>query len=609
MATKKKTSSKKKAPKRRSTTSKAKAKTAPKKVPAKARDPRLPAVGGKILRRYKGKDYELKVTADGFALGDVKFKSLTAAARAISGYAAVSGWAFFGLTKRAREGRCVMKIGPRDRFWVVTRPSAVSDVNDICFESDLRGLTLQVRGGLDLGENVAIYDDHDEAVEDAKNRLLVRRVAERIRIERGLPADEVVRDHAPRRGRQGGLEGGGAMRIFQPKWKLPDGEWRHGRVYWCQFSVGGKLHRKTLKTRDKRVAQMRAGLMVERAEKKAVGLASPFEEHLPAPAEGARRGLPGVPREPGRQPEPPRRPHVLPPRVPGGGEAEDDPRDRHRRHAAVAGRAGRGGPERPEREQAVPGAAAVRALARDDAAVGLQPVRGAQRPERGDGPAAGPAGADRRTSCGGCSRSPGTGRWSGRSSSGTGPGVTPAQRLKLLRLGEARAFLYEMAAATGLRRGELQGTGLGRRGRGGAVPDRPGHGREVEAAAGAARPGRTCVEGLAAHRERLEAGGFPVGARDRVFPGRLFPTHGTFKADLVAAELDGEDDQGRIVDFHSFRVDVHHPALPGRRPPPDGAGAGAALEARADDADVHRRAAAGPASGPGRGGLGPEYAA
>lgn len=37
-------------------------------------------------------------------------------------------------------------------------------------------------------------------------------------------------------------------------------------------------------------------------------------------------------------------------------------------------------------------------------------------------------------------------------------------------------------------------------------------------------------------------------------PGRLFPTHGTVNANLVAAKLDGEDDQGRILDFHSLRV-------------------------------------------------------
>lgn len=62
------------------------------------------------------------------------------------------------------------------------------------------------------------------------------------------------------------------------------------------------------------------------------------------------------------------------------------------------------------------------------------------------------------------------------------------------------------------------------------------------------------MEALEAHRDRVEAAGFPVGGRDRVFPGRWFPTHGTFGADLAAARLDGEDQEGRVLDFHSFRV-------------------------------------------------------
>ena len=40
---------------------------------------------------------------------------------------------------------------------------------------------------------------------------------------------------------------------------------------------------------------------------------------------------------------------------------------------------------------------------------------------------------------------------------------------------------------------------------------------------------------------------------DPLFPGPLFPTHGTVKADFVHAGLEGEDDQGRIVDFHALR--------------------------------------------------------
>jgi integrase len=65
---------------------------------------------------------------------------------------------------------------------------------------------------------------------------------------------------------------------------------------------------------------------------------------------------------------------------------------------------------------------------------------------------------------------------------------------------------------------------------------------------------RDLAAALGAHRERVEAAGLATGPRDRVFPGPLFPTHGTFAADLAYAGLDGEDDQGRILDFHSLRV-------------------------------------------------------
>jgi hypothetical protein len=54
-----------------------------------ARDPRVPAPGKTIVREFKGKTYELKVTAEGYALGDVAFRTLTAAAKAVTKYKAI----------------------------------------------------------------------------------------------------------------------------------------------------------------------------------------------------------------------------------------------------------------------------------------------------------------------------------------------------------------------------------------------------------------------------------------------------------------------------------------------------------------------------------------
>ncbi len=135
----------------------------------------------------------------------------------------------------------------------------------------------------------------------------------------------------------------------------------------------------------------------------------------------------------------------------------------------------------------------------------------------------------------------------------TRTGVTSDQEAKLRRLGEVRAYLYLFALGTGLRKGELRGLTW-------ADVDEERRTLTVRASITKSRrqaelPLRSDVaDGLAAHRARVQAAGFGTGPQDRLFPGRLFPTHGTVNADLAYAKLDGEDDQGRVVDFHSLRV-------------------------------------------------------
>jgi hypothetical protein len=75
--------------------------TWPESKPKKARerDPRLPAAGTVIVRTYKGKDHRVKVLADSFELDGTSYRSLTALARAVTGYAAISGPAWLGITK------------------------------------------------------------------------------------------------------------------------------------------------------------------------------------------------------------------------------------------------------------------------------------------------------------------------------------------------------------------------------------------------------------------------------------------------------------------------------------------------------------------------------
>jgi hypothetical protein len=85
-----------------------------------------------------------------------------------------------------------MRIDADTTFHVVTDPGPHSTLPDICFETTLRGLALQVAGGLDLGA-VTLLTDREEAEGDARNRLLVWRIARQIRIDRRLPEGEVVR--------------------------------------------------------------------------------------------------------------------------------------------------------------------------------------------------------------------------------------------------------------------------------------------------------------------------------------------------------------------------------------------------------------------------------
>ena len=86
-----------------------------------------------------------------------------------------------------------MRIDADTAIWVVCDPTPDSTLPDICFETTLAGLRLQFAGGLTIEEHPTIFTTQDEAHEDAKNRLLVWKVANRIREERRLPADEVVR--------------------------------------------------------------------------------------------------------------------------------------------------------------------------------------------------------------------------------------------------------------------------------------------------------------------------------------------------------------------------------------------------------------------------------
>lgn len=64
--------------------------------PRSPADPRLPAPGTVLTRRYKGAVLEVKVRADGFEFAGRRYGSLSAVAKAATG-SHCNGFAFFGL--------------------------------------------------------------------------------------------------------------------------------------------------------------------------------------------------------------------------------------------------------------------------------------------------------------------------------------------------------------------------------------------------------------------------------------------------------------------------------------------------------------------------------
>ena len=61
---------------------------------------RVPKVGQKLTRTYRGTEHIVEVVEGGFRYNGSVHKSLTALAKEITGYKAISGPAFFGLWKR-----------------------------------------------------------------------------------------------------------------------------------------------------------------------------------------------------------------------------------------------------------------------------------------------------------------------------------------------------------------------------------------------------------------------------------------------------------------------------------------------------------------------------
>jgi len=86
-----------------------------------------------------------------------------------------------------------VRIDQKTPIWVVTDAGPDSTLADICFATTFDGVRLQFAGGLTMEERPTIFTEEEEAHEEARNRLLVGRIARQIRLDRRVAEGELVR--------------------------------------------------------------------------------------------------------------------------------------------------------------------------------------------------------------------------------------------------------------------------------------------------------------------------------------------------------------------------------------------------------------------------------
>jgi hypothetical protein len=84
-----------------------------------------------------------------------------------------------------------MRFGPDDSFWLAVDPGPESEEDDCVFETSLRKLDLQFKGGLTMDRNPTIFTDENEARVEAFCRMTAMRasIAIRDRLRSGEDVD------------------------------------------------------------------------------------------------------------------------------------------------------------------------------------------------------------------------------------------------------------------------------------------------------------------------------------------------------------------------------------------------------------------------------------
>lgn len=76
-----------------------------------------------------------------------------------------------------QEDQAMKVVGMPESFWIVTMPTATSELGDCCFQCTYETFALQIRGGLSVQKIIGIFAD-EQLAKAAATRLIEARDAE-----------------------------------------------------------------------------------------------------------------------------------------------------------------------------------------------------------------------------------------------------------------------------------------------------------------------------------------------------------------------------------------------------------------------------------------------
>ena len=337
------------------------------------------------------------------------------------------------------------------------------------------------------------------------------------------------------------------MRVYKPRYKGAGGKNRRAEVYWVDFHAGGQRVRESLNTRDRQAAMTLALARFKKAEQRAAGIITPFDDHRDRAlvehlqdflTELQSRRVSAVHFED--------RERTLSMYIEASGVRRLQDLDGPRAAAWLKSLSDRGLGARTVNRHRAALLQFTRWLTRNqripyDPFAIIRPLNEAVD-RRHDRRALTAEEVVRLVEA--ARRRPLEEARLERTRSG----VSPEEERRLRVRGEARSLVYAFAAGTGLRRNEMQKLRW-------MDVDLEGGQVRIPAPVSKAKRDQSVPlrRELAALLKRFRWEATAGKPQDRVFPAALFPQARTVWKDLAAARIERKDDEGRVVDFHALR--------------------------------------------------------